>query len=105
MKSVIKNMVTYVFILFVCSQVLFFVGCQKEYTIEELNLLMDEISEEMMNNEYPGIVSAGIDYEKLKIVATVNENHPQKNETIKKLQTKYGDAIEIRVGDYYAVTT
>lgn len=105
MKKIIKNMVRYLFVFFVCIQVLFFVGCQKEYTIEELNLLMDEISEEMMNNEYPGIVSADIDYEKLKIIVTVNENHQDKDQTIDKLQIKYGDAIEIVVGDYYAVTT
>lgn len=103
MKKNIYITLKRIFIIFLCSQILFCVGCQKKTTEDHLVSILNDINQDVQDNKLPGVVEVSIDHEEMQIDVYINENHPDKNETIDRIKNKYGDNVRILVGDFHMI--
>ena len=103
MKKSIYIILKSIFIIFICSQILFCVGCEKKITEDDLVSILNEISQDMQDDELPGVVEASINHEEMLVEVYINENHPDKDETVDRIKNKYGDNVRILVGEYHTI--
>ena len=107
-KVLMKTCTKCVAVLMVFILLLTFSGCQKIYTLEELHPYYNEISEAWVNGEYPGVVAFGIRPIEvgseigMVIGIDINIKNSYAQQTAKNLREKYGDVVNIEIGDFTA---